>query len=209
MVKKILYLGVDPAHYSCHGELIHYPVIKIVPRIEHREIQEIFEEIHDFSHIIFTSKNAVSMFFSCMQKSGKTLRNPSILAIGKITALYLTHHGVQPDRIAKEETQEGVVELLQLEDLTRAYVLIPRSAQARLVLTNYLRDQQIRFKTCDLYDTVTQRLEPVPHLALIDEIVFTSPSTVRAFLEIFGRVPPGKKMTAIGPITEKEMAKLF
>jgi uroporphyrinogen-III synthase len=56
-----------------------------------------------------------------------------------------------------------------------------------------------------LYDTVTQKLEPKPDLNHVQEIVFTSPSTVLAFLEIFGALPKGKKLIAIGPITQQQL----
>jgi uroporphyrinogen-III synthase len=61
----------------------------------------------------------------------------------------------------------------------------------------------------DLYETVAQRVEPVPDLRLFDEIVFTSPSTVDAFFEIFGHIPSGKKIVAIGPVTADRLAGFF
>jgi uroporphyrinogen-III synthase len=60
---------------------------------------------------------------------------------------------------------------------------------------------------CDLYDTVPQKLEPIPDLNAIDEIVFTSPSTVRAFVEIFRHIPQDKTLTCLGPITQEELQK--
>jgi uroporphyrinogen-III synthase len=65
--------------------------------------------------------------------------------------------------------------------------------------------RQIRFQACDLYDTVSQEICPKPDLDQVDEIVFTSPSTVKAFVEIFGGLPRGKKCLAIGPITQQAL----
>jgi uroporphyrinogen-III synthase len=42
----------------------------------------------------------------------------------------------------------------------------------------------------------------VPNLAAFDEIVFTSPSTIEAFLAIFGALPRDKILTPVGPVTE-------
>ena len=56
-----------------------------------------------------------------------------------------------------------------------------------------------------LYDTISQVIQPKPNLDHVDEIVFTSPSTVKAFIEIFGVLPRGKKCLAIGPITEQAL----
>ncbi len=76
---------------------------------------------------------------------------------------------------------------------------------SRSVLLAFFQERKIRFVACDLYDTVTQKLEPVPDLKTIDEIVFTSPSTVRGFLEIFGHLPQDKRWHAIGPITARAL----
>ena len=80
---------------------------------------------------------------------------------------------------------------------------MPRSSRSRPVIAQFFQEKEIRYQACDLYDTVTQALKPKPDLKLVDEIVFTSPSTVSAFLEIFGKLPKDKKLTAIGPVTQE------
>jgi len=90
-------------------------------------------------------------------------------------------------------------------DLENAYFFMPRSSSSRPIIVNFFQERQIRYQSCDLYDTVTQILEPRPDLDQIDEIVFTSPSTVRAFIEIFGTLPNGKRLIAIGPVTEEAL----
>ena len=80
---------------------------------------------------------------------------------------------------------------------------MPRSSLSRPILVNFFQQRYILYQACDLYDTVAQALEPKPNLDEVEEIVFTSPSTVSAFLEIFGSLPKGKKLIAIGPVTEQ------
>jgi uroporphyrinogen-III synthase len=122
-----------------------------------------------------------------------------------VTAAHLAAKNSPPHHIAQDETQEGVVQLLKSLPLENSYIFLPRSSLSRPVLVQFFEEQGIRYQTFDLYDTVTQGLEPKPDLDLVDEIVFTSPSTVRAFIEIFGALPKHKKLVAIGPITQSAL----
>ncbi len=214
-METVLYLGTDPSQFeaqgNCRGHLIHYPVIQVVPRsLDNLEVRRAFDDLREYTHFLFTSKNAVEIFFSHIKKLSLSLdlfQDKSVIAIGKITALHLRRQGVELNHIAQQETQEGVIDLLKKFDLENAYLFLPRSALSRPVLINYLIERGIRHQACDLYDTKTQRLEPKPDLKSVDTIVFTSPSTVKAFLEIFGKFPEGKKMLAVGPITEEALQK--
>lgn len=203
-MKTTLYLGTDPTQYSAE-HLIHYPVIKIVPRsADHPEIKQAFAEMAEYTHLIFTSKNAVKVFFA-LYGSVENLKEKTVIAIGAVTASYLSAYGLPPDYVSTEETQEGVVNLLQTLPLENAYIFLPRSSLSRPVLTAFFTASNIRFRACDLYDTVSQVIYPLPDLEQVDEIVFTSPSTVKAFVEIFGALPRNKKCLAIGPITNQAM----
>lgn len=206
-MKTILYLGTDPTSFESqgrsNGHLVHYPVIKIVPRsLDHPEIRRAYEELERFTHLIFTSKNAVKVFFDSFRTP---LQNKTVIAIGKVTAAHLRMRGAQPQHVAENETQEGVVELLKTLPLQDAYFFLPRSSLSRPVIVHFFQEKKIRLHACDLYDTMIQCLEPKPDLDRIDEIVFTSPSTVRAFVNIFGALPKEKKLIAIGPVTEEEL----
>jgi uroporphyrinogen-III synthase len=212
-VKTILYLGTDPTHFKQHhldARVIHYPVIKIVPRsIDDLQIQQAYTNLAEYTHLIFTSKNAVKVFgmhLALMQNTWNVVQDKIVLAIGTVTAAYLTDEGVAPQFVAQEETQEGLIHGLEGMNLSKeAYFFLPRSALSRPVLVNFFQERAIRYHACDLYDTVIQVPHPKPDLKAIDEIVFTSPSTVNAFLQIFGTLPKDKKLFAIGPITKKTL----
>lgn len=216
-MKRTLYLGTHPASYPAEGDLIHYPVIKLIPR---PIPPHILEDMPEYTHFIFTSKNAVAIFFQTIESQlqnsmlpiliGKVdLKEKTIIAIGKSTASRLVLEGCQPTHVAQEETQEGIISLLRPMDLREAYILLPHSSLARHALENFFSEHGIRHQICDLYDTITQKIEPVPDLDTIDEIVFTSPSTVRAFVEIFSHIPHNKKLTCLGPITKEELTRSF
>lgn len=200
----ILYLGLDPSRFPRQKGLIHYPVIR-TEKILSKELSKALDLWPSFSHVIFTSQTAVCLWFEELRKrNGWEEFNKIWIAIGNATAKKLECYGIVP-LVAKDETQEGVVDLLETLNLENAFLGIPKSKKSRPMLTQYLREKKREFFAFDLYDTLTQKLEPIPSLENVEEIVFTSPSTVHAFLKIFGSMPKDKQLTAIGPITEKEL----
>lgn len=210
-MKTILYLGTDPSQLESQsrpqGHLIHYPVIQIVPRShEDPELKVAYDDLPFYTHLLFTSKNAVNIFcehLRLLHKKPDDLQAKTIIAIGSVTAAYLSREQLTPQWIAEEETQEGVIALLNSIELKDAYFFFPRSSLSRPILANFFKERQIRFQGSDLYDTIAYRPDMELDLDQVDEIIFTSPSTVTAFIEIFGALPRGKKLLAIGPITEK------
>lgn len=185
----ILYLGLRPRPGT-----YHYPVI----RTEYLGgVEAALALWNQFTHVIFTSQTAVHYWPGPWDKE--------MIAIGEATAEALRKKGIEP-QIAPFATQEGVIELIRK---TKGHFFIPRSRRARSLLADYFCEHQIPHFLLDLYDTHFQKLEPVPSLAEFDEIIFTSPSTVEGFLKIYGSLPKDKKLTAIGPVTEKVLGHMM
>ncbi len=206
-LKQVLYTGLDPSHYQGTGQITHCPLIQIIPRpLTTPSLQSALSDFLSYTHLIITSKTTVSLLQTHLQYMGFSQADwqaKTTIAVGKVTAFHLQARGIQPAIIAKDETAEGMVAELREIDLTKAFIFWPHSAQARSVLSLFFHEQKIRFLACPLYDTQTLRPSTLPHLDQFDEIVFTSPSTIHAFLEIFGSLPITKLLTPIGPITKK------
>ncbi|MCX6991252.1 MAG: uroporphyrinogen-III synthase [Chlamydiae bacterium] len=210
-MKTILYLGTDPTYFPEEGNVIHYPIIRIVPRsLKDPELKSALDDLSEYTHLIFTSKNAVRIFFEHAKKLFSDLsflEGKEFAAVGKVTAEHLSLEGFAPSIIATEETQEGLIKELSSLDLEDAYVFFPRSSLSRPVLLDFLQQRGVRHQACDLYDTLAHPIEPRPDLNMIDEIVFTSPSTVEAFYALFGFIPKEKKLVVSGPITEEALKR--
>lgn len=208
--RKILYLGTDPTHYTGQGTLIHYPVIQIVPRKSSDErVNQALSNIDKFTHLIFTSKNAVEVFFSFANEKKISLdvfQTKQFISIGSVTTRYLMRYGITPYITSCEETQEGLVKELNQLDLSKAFILLPRSSLSRPILTEFLQQKAILFCPLDLYDTIASPSLPPLDLTEIDEIIFTSPSTVRAFFLPGRQLPKHIVLTPIGPITKAALA---
>jgi uroporphyrinogen-III synthase len=185
----VLYLGIDAP-----PNVVHYPVIR-TERIDSPELAHALSIWDQCTHVIFTSKNSVRYWSG--ELFGKTA-----IAIGEATAREIRRRGLEP-LLAPWATQEGVIALLATLDLRESFVLYPRSKLARPHLKRFLVEQKIPHYAFDLYDTLPQKLEPLPDLSQFDEIVFTSPSTVHAFFQIFPSVPRRIALTPIGPITKR------
>lgn len=124
------------------------------------------------------------------------------IAIGPGTAALLRERGVEP-LVAKEATQEGVAELLSSLSWKEAFLLYPHAEKSRPFLRRFLEEQQISHAAFVLYKTLFQAPEPWPDFSQYSELIFTSPSTVDAFLHFFKTFPRHCLLTPIGPVTKR------
>lgn len=191
--KATLYLGVDPKHYATEKKMIHFPLVKIVPRaMDTLEIRKVFQNIETFTHIIFTSKYAVDIFYRYLQGYGLSrdiLKGKYLIAFGQITAIYMKKEGMIPTYIAVDETELGVVRLIGAADMENAHVLLPKSSSARPLMLHYFIEHGIKHQACILYDMYEQIPEQKVSLEEVDEVVFTNPLTVDAFFSLYDRIP--------------------
>ena len=209
---KILYLGLEISkrwrQENQEAEIIHFPIIKTdVRSLDEPEIVRAFLQFEKYTHVILTSKVAVRLFFKALLHFGianKELTQKEIIVVGKSTAEAVTDHGAHASYCASEESSEGIVELLKTLNLAEAHSLWPCSALSRQIIPNFFKQNGICFCQVALYTTLPSPSKEPPDA---DELVFTSPSTVDAFLETFKTIPWHKKITAIGPITEARLQK--
>lgn len=193
-----VYLGLKPPKDTALVKFHHCPIIEIVPKIRTSR------PLPPFSHIVFTSKSAVRIF--CCYFDPKVLMDKTVIAVGKQTAQGLIDCGVDVDYLPEVESSEGLIALLETLDMQEAKVFWPHSALSRPVITNYLTNKRIPFTEWVIYTTIPR--EPTPLPEEFHELVFTSPSTVDAFLLFFDEFPPDIKLTPIGPVTEQYLASV-
>lgn len=207
--KKILYLGLDPTHYPAPGEVTHWPIIQIVPRpLSDPSIHHALRRFDEYTHVIVTSKSVVGILKDYLPLLGIAFASwaaKTTLAVGKATAKHLQASGINPARIAIEERAEGLLHEIKQLDLKNARFFWPHSSKSRPVITDFFEAQSIECTPCILYDPKPRIPGKLPVLENYDEIVFTSPSTIDAFLEIFGQFPPHLTLTPIGPVTARHL----
>lgn len=184
--KDTLYLGLRSPSHLYH----HFPIITIKPLP--------FEPVKGATHLIFTSRTAVQMYKEHIQYE-------KILAVGKKTAQELLPHS---SLIAELEQAEGIIALLKKENLENAHVVFPKSYHSREVISQWLREKNVRFTEIPLYTQEETSLN-LPDTTPFKRIHFTSPSTVNAFMSLYGKMPEHKEIVSIGPITSLALEKVM
>ena len=201
----MVYGAFDP--FEKKKLFLHRPLIAIEPRPHKASfLQSLFADLADYTHILFTSKTAVHLFaeaLEALRHPKEALLGKQIFAIGPATAEVLRRKKMAVSALAAVATQEGVMQLLRACDLRKAYFFLPQSSIARPRVRRFLQCRGVRHQVCPLYDLLFIAPNPSVHFAHFEQIVFTSPSTVRAFVAHFHQLPAPEKTVAMGPITHE------
>jgi uroporphyrinogen III methyltransferase/synthase len=196
-------------------EPVYFPVILIRPVSDFGELDAALENLQGYAWLVFTSVNAVEVFFeridlraggySCLNGNAK------IAAIGPKTAEALLMRGIQACFMPDEFIGEAI--LSGLGDLRGKRVLLPRAEIARQALPEAILAAGGVAHEIVVYHTLPAEVDLAGLAALkagVDWITFTSPSTVQNFVQLtrqHGLNPlelPGKPgIACIGPITGK------
>ena len=192
------------------AEVIQFPTIQIHP-IENVDIPA----LDKYDWIIFTSVNAVEIFYERLRENGKDARafgTSKICAVGAKTVDALNNIGLHPDFVPSHS--RGIVIATEMEDVSRKKILLPRAKIATADLPNGLREKGADVDDVPIYDTVkvasenSETIEADLLNGRIDLVTFTSSSTVTNFLEMFPVHAPAVllanvKVAVIGPTTQK------
>ena len=198
------------------AEVIQFPTIEIRPlhldsTVVRGWVTQPLRSEYDW--IIFTSVNAVEIFYGHLRKEGKDVRafgGTKICAVGPKTVRALNDIGIQPDFVPSHSRGSAIA--AEIGDVCGKKILLPRAKIASAALPEGLRDRGAHVEDVPLYDTVKKlpvtsgrrgevsetrsdeetsplrKLETVETDLLngsIDFVTFTSSSTVTNFLEMF------------------------
>ena len=195
------------------AEVIQFPTIKIQP-IEGVNIPS----PNAYDWVIFTSVNAVEIFYERLRENGKDARalgESNICAVGTKTVAALNRIGIHPDFVPSHSRGSAIA--TEIGEVNGKKILLPRAKIATADLPNGLREKGGQVDDVPLYDTLKvandgdKRRETIEADLLngsIDFVTFTSSSTVTNFLEMFPAYAPTAllakvKVAVIGPTTQK------
>lgn len=195
------------------ASVIEFPTIEITPEEDLSPLHHAFRSIDSFNWIIFTSVNAVDIFFTEMMADGLDIRcltGINICAIGPATCERLRNHGIKSDIVPSEYVAEGLIEELEKKIKPGQSVLLPRARGARATLPEAINEMGAHVIEVNLYSAAPVANVCVEDLGQIlegqvDLITFTSSSTVTNFVNIIGAGNVEKladtQIACIGPIT--------
>jgi uroporphyrinogen III methyltransferase/synthase len=164
-----------------------------------------------YTYLVFSSKEAVTLFFEGLYRAGKDARalaHLKIVAIGEPTKNLLQAYGVIADIVPQNYVGEGLVEALEKVVTKEDKLLFPRSKQARTKTVDELK-KLCSVDEISIYDTLEEKIQQEKLLDLLSEgvggITFTSASTVHHFMSRLEEDERHKlsrvKLFSIGPMT--------
>ena len=183
---------------------VELPSIEIEPIEDDGPLASAIDRLASGSYVwtIFTSANAVEVFFDRLKERGLDARclgghrkhgraSGSVAAIGPATAEALASCGIDADVVPEEYVAEAVVEALRTHLEEGDTVLLPRAAEARSELPEGLTALGAVVHEVPLYRAVVPGDSPPEALQAlkageIDILTFTSSSTVRNLVSMLG-----------------------
>ncbi len=202
--------------------VLEAPTIEIVlQQREIRVLERAVDEIADYSWLILTSANTVSILDEILRKKGvtwKIFERLRIACIGAATADKVRKLGGKVDLVPPRYQAESLAEEILKEEVRNAKILLPRAKGAREVLPKALADagaivHNVHLYRADTPGSTRSLLKKILKEKQIDYVTFTSSSTVRNFVEMTGKWlskidPHRTRVACIGPVTETTLRQL-
>ncbi|MHC4328075.1 MAG: uroporphyrinogen-III C-methyltransferase [Planctomycetota bacterium] len=206
---RILVLGTHPEKYRHLGAIVHRPMVKCVGLEDYSNLDQVLKRLDTFEWLTFTSANGARFFFDRLKRNGldaRALSAMKVAAIGKTTARRLTAFGILADLVPDKESSLGLLEEFGVLEMKNKNVLLPQAQDASRELAEGLAALGAAVETVSVYMTI--EIEPADvDFEHIDKILFTSGSTVRAFVKKFGQAPPHIKAYCLGLPTQTAARK--
>jgi uroporphyrinogen III methyltransferase/synthase len=174
------------------GETIEFPVIRLTPVEDTRELDDVLGRIHEFDWIVWTSVNGVEFLLQRARELGVDLteiQKVKIAAVGAKTAHALGSAGLQADVVPDVYHAEALILALEGRVNPGERVLFPKADIARTVLPDGLRKLGLSVTELVVYRNVISEEGVHEVLQLlgarqIDYITFTSSSTVTNLVQV-------------------------
>ena len=192
------------------ADAIEMPATQIA-RLDLGPLRNSIDRIGDYDWLIFTSQNAVAIFWEQLLGRGRdsrALAGLKIAAVGPATAGALLEHGITVDVIPQRFVAEGLLEMLgDRDDLSGSKVLYITAEGARDALPAGLREMGAELAIIEAYRTIPDgegaaTLARAIEAGKVDLATFTSASAVRGYIDAVGEDLALKVPAAsIGPQT--------
>jgi len=192
------------------ADVIEVPATRIA-RLDLSPLRDAIRRLSDYQWVVFTSQNAVAIFWEQLLGAGRDARalaGLKISAVGPATAGALLERGIAVDTIPERFVAEALLEVMTARgDVAGANVLYVTAEGSRDVLPSGLREIGAEVEVVQAYRSISDdagagRLARAIESGKVHLVTFTSGSAVRAYVDAVGaelaaRVPAA----SIGPQT--------
>lgn len=199
------------------GKPIELPLLKISCKDKPKN-KQLFENLHCYKWIFFTSANGVECFFRLAKQymwTNDVFVKMKFAAVGHKTAQTLEAYGYHADFIPTTYNAEVMAsEFVEQYTVTKEKLLLIRGNRSRDVLPDFFTEHEIHYHVMEVYETmynfdVKAELNQLLSHDTLDFITFTSPSTVEAYIEMKeNKIRNNSVFVCIGTTTEERASEL-
>jgi uroporphyrinogen III methyltransferase / synthase len=176
------------------ADVIEMPATQIA-RLDLAPLRAAIDGIGDYQWMIFTSQNAVAIFWEQLLGRGRDARALAglrIAAVGPATAGALLERGIAVDVVPQRFVAESLLEMLRARsDVAGSKVLYVTAEGAREILPAGLREIGANVSVIEAYRSIpdgegAERLVRAIEAGTVDLATFTSASAVRGYVDAVG-----------------------
>jgi uroporphyrinogen III methyltransferase/synthase len=178
------------------------------------ELKDELFSLNEYKWIVFTSQNAIRIFFDKMQKEKidrRKLYHIKFAVIGSGTKEALQKYGYVADFVPTKYTTSCLASELSMVINDDEKILIPRALKGSEELIDIFTENKIQYKEILIYDVKGSLTQNIEYISEMDCLIFVSASGVNSFFQEIHKnnieLPQDIKIACIGDVTVEAIKK--
>jgi len=167
-------------------------------------------------YVVFTSQHSISSTIECIPELLEEQENYIFISIGDTTTEALHNTGIKDVIQVEEDNRFGIIKWFEKEkekydEANARYedIIYPHSSLSPEDIPLALQELGFSVKSFVAYKNVMPEHPRLVNLNHFKRIVFTSPSTIDNFIELYGKLPENTEFITRGPITQKHLEEVL
>lgn len=167
-------------------------------------------------YVVFTSQHSISSTIECIPELLEEQENYIFISIGDTTTEALHNAGIKDVIQVEEDNRFGIIKWFEKEkkkydEANARYedIIYPHSSLSPEDIPLALQELGFSVKSFVAYKNVMPEHPRLVNLNHFKRIVFTSPSTINNFIELYGKLPENTEFITRGPITQKHLEEVL
>lgn len=165
-------------------------------------------------YVVFTSQHSISSTIECIPELLEEQENYIFISIGDTTTEALHNAGIKDVIQVEEDNRFGIIKWFEKEKYDEANaryedIIYPHSSLSPEDIPLALQELGFSVKSFVAYKNVMPEHPRLVNLNHFKRIVFTSPSTIDNFIELYGKLPENTEFITRGPITQNHLEEVL
>ncbi len=167
-------------------------------------------------YVVFTSQHSISSTIECIPELLDEQENYIFISIGDTTTEALHNAGIKDVIQVEEDNRFGIIKWFEKEkekynEANARYedIIYPHSSLSPEDIPLALQELGFSVKSFVAYKNVMPEHPRLVNLNHFKRIVFTSPSTIDNFIDLYGKLPENTEFITRGPITQKHLEEVL